>query len=217
MQELAIPGNIKLSWDRVVSQFDNLIKFAARQQVENHPTDNLVSAEDLYQEGMIKLFDCWKKWCVNPDNNKDMDEFGPIFRTSLFRHMRKHTTHKPMEVALDDPDLTDTIGDASAEDAVERMYRDHGLMHLREMLSSATSKALLDELIQPSVATLFHMYADMKRKEMLKSQGKRVNVPKDTTVRMKHIQRALCITTKQYDIAMCEIRENARLAMDYQV
>ena len=211
--QVSIPTGIKLTWEQVVEQFDRLIKFAARQQIENRPTDSLVTVEDLYQEGLIKLYDCWKKWCVDPANNKDMDEFGPIFRVSLFRHMKKYSTSKPMSIDL--MDVAESVGDPNVEDTVEKMYRQHGLEHLHDMLRSDTAKALLGELIEPSCATLFHMQADIRRKEMLKSQGKKVNIPKDTTVRMKHIQRALGITTKQYDLAMCEIRENARLAMDF--
>ncbi len=211
--QVSVPVGIKLTWEQVLDKFDNLIKFAARQQVETRTTDNLVSAEDLYQEGLIKLYDCWKKWCVDPANNKDMDEFKPIFSTSLFRHMKKYSINKPMSIDL--ADISESVGDPNVEDTVEKLYRQHGLEHLHDMLRSATAKALLDELIEPSCATLFHMQADIRRKEMLKSQGKKVNVPKDTTVRMKHIQRALGITTKQYDLAMYEIRENARLAMDF--
>lgn len=202
---------VKLSWDRVVKQFENLVKYAARQQIETRPTDSLVTVEDLYQEGMIKLYDCWLIWCV--ERNKDMDEFKPIFTTSLFRHMRKHSTNKMEHIDLDE--IKEFIGDANAEDTVERMYREHGLAHLSEILTNEVSRRLLKELIDPSTRTLFEVLADIKRKQMLKSQGKRVNIPKDITIRMKHIQRSLSITSKQYDNAIAEIREKAKLAMDY--
>lgn len=204
---------LKLSWDRVVKQFENLVKYAARQQIETRPTDQLMSVEDLYQEGMIKLYDCWMKWCVDPCKNKDIDEFKPIFTTSLFRHMRKYCTNKAELIDLDE--IEEFIGDTNVEDTVERMYREHGLTHLSEILTCSVAKKLLEELIEPSTRTLYEVLADIKRKQMLKSQGKKVNVPKDTTVRMKHIQRSLGITSKQYDNAIAEIREKARLAMNY--
>ncbi|MNV77081.1 hypothetical protein D3C71_1704760 [compost metagenome] len=56
---------------------------------------------------------------------------------------------------------------------------------------------------------MLEVWADTKRKEQLKAQGKRVNVPKDNTVRMKHIVRSIGITDKQYDKAIIEIRETA--------
>ena len=204
---------LKLTWEMVVEQFENLIKFAAKQQVENYGVDSMMSAEDLYQEGMIKLYDCWRIWCLG--KNKDIDEFGPIFRKSLFRAMKKGTAKKAVFIDLEGEDTTleNMLKDESAEDTIERMYREYGIKHLREMLSSDIAKGLLDELVEPSPRTLYEVWADAKRKEMLKSQGKRVNIPKDNTIRMKHIIRALGITSKQYDVAMAEIREKARIAL----
>lgn len=194
---------LKLTWDVVLKQFDNLIKFAAKQQVENHGVDGMMSAEDLYQEGMIKLYDCWNIWCV--DKNKDMDEFGPIFRKSLFRAMKKGTK-KHTFVDVDDPAVS--IEDDSNEDTAWRLYIEDGLQKLRSCLSPI-ARDILNELADPSERTMFEVWADIERKKMLKSQGKRVNIPKDSTVRMKHIVRALGITSKQYDNAMVEIREKA--------
>lgn len=204
-----------LTWDAVLEQFDNLIKFAAKQQVQNYHTDNMISVEDLYQEGIIKLYDCWQKWCVG--QNKDMDEFGAIFRKSLFRAVKsKASTPTSNNAILIDLESTaNMLQDESQEDVIERMYRENGISHLSTMLSSDIAVRILGELAEPSPATLYEVWADIKRKEMRKSQGARVNVPKDTTVRMKHIIRALGITQKQYDVAIVEIRQKARLALQY--
>ncbi|MMZ43639.1 hypothetical protein D1872_52040 [compost metagenome] len=207
MQKVAEP---KLSWDAVVAQFENLITFAARQQVESRRVDSMLSFDDLCQEGMIKLYQCWEKWCVG--HNKDMDEFGPIFRKALFRRVRQcGNKYNPTS---DVEDLAERIKDENCEDVVERMYREDSLDRLQSMLSSELSKKIVCELIKPSPATLWEVWADIKRKEQLKSQGHKVNVPKDNTVRMKHIMRALNITTKQYDNAMIEIRQKVKLAFD---
>ncbi|AGR47041.1 hypothetical protein SHANETTE_147 [Bacillus phage Shanette] len=202
---------LKLSWDAVVKQFNNLVKYAARQKAQNSTLDGMLSAEDLYQEGMIKLYDCWDKWCVG--ENKDMDEFAPIFRKSLYRQMdNKGGGSKFTYIDLED--AFTNIEDSKGYDVVERMYRDNGMEKLKDMLSEI-SREFLEELIEPSEATLFQVWADTARKNMLKSQGKRINIPKDTTVRMKHIQRALGLTGKQYDNVMQEIREKAPLALQY--
>jgi hypothetical protein len=200
---------LKLTWDAVVKQFQNLVKHAAKQQVLNYGVDNMMSAEDLYQEGMIKLYDCWEIWCVG--RNKDMDEFGPIFRKSLYRCVQKGSTaNKPSFV-----DIEDTANTLKADDVdtVERMYREEGLETLANNLGD-TARLLLEELIEPSPRTLFEVWADIERKKMVKSQGKRVNIPKDNTVRMKHIIRSLGITQKQYDVAMLEIREQANTLLE---
>jgi hypothetical protein len=201
---------VKLSWEQVLKQFDNLIKFAASQQVQNNRVDRMVSAEDLYQEGLIKLHQCWVKWCV--ERGKDMDEFGPIFRKSLFRRVKQSAGKR--QITIDLEDAANTIEDDNIDDPVERMYRDNLIGHLNSLLVSETSRRILQELVTPSPRTLFEVWADRKRKEMIKSQGHRANIPQDNTIRMKHIQRALGITTKQYDNAMSEIREKAKLALD---
>jgi hypothetical protein len=195
---------LKLTWDEVLKQFKNLIKYAAKQQVQNRGTDTMMSAEDLFQEGMIKLYDCWNIWCVG--RNKDMDEFAPIFKKSLFRCVQKGSTNKkPVFVDIEDAEHT---LEGEKVDVVERMYREEGLKNLSESLSHV-SKLLLEELMEPSPRTLFEVWADIERKKMVKSQGKKVNIPKDNTVRMKHIVRSLGITQKQYDNAMIEIKEKA--------
>jgi hypothetical protein len=201
---------LKLTWEAVVQQFQNLVKHAAKQQVVNYGIDNMMSPEDLYQEGMIKLYDCWEIWCIG--ENKDMDEFGPIFRKSLYRCVQQKGSVNNKHSFVDIEDSVNTLK-ADEEDTVERMYREEGLQKLLNSLSDI-AKQLLAELIEPSPLTLFHVWADIERKKMLKSQGKKVNIPKDNTVRMKHIIRSLGITQKQYDVAMLEIRENANLLLE---
>lgn len=211
--QISVNPDMKLTWEVVLKQFENLIKFAASQQVRKSGTDGSYSAEDLYQEGMIKLYDCWCKWCVDPEKNKDMDEFAPIFRKSLFRAVQRTSAKQPECIDLEDTVMESITADASADDTIERMYREKGISYLKEMLSSV-ARDLLQELVEPSPNTLFQVWADCKRKEMLKSQGKKVNIPKDNTVRMKHIQRSLGITSKQYDMAIAEIRDKAKIALD---
>lgn len=207
---------MKLDWETVVEKFENLIKFAAKQQIDNNSygTDSMITAEDLFQEGMLKLYDCWNIWCVDEKNNKDMDEFGPIFRTSLFRLMKNKGRKKgSVPTFIDIEDTENAIMDEGADDTVERLYQEEGITKLRTLLTSDISRRVLDELSDPSANTLFQVWADIKRREMVKSQGKRINIPKDNTVRMKHIIRSLGITEKQCDVAMVEIREKARLAL----
>lgn len=209
MQDVTTP---KVTWDTAVAQFENLIKFAARQQVEySSGRDSSKDIDDYVQEGNVKLYQCWVKWCV--ERGKDMDEFGPIFRKALFRRMRNYArTSKGSGNTSDIDDLASYIEDKNSEDVVERLDMEEGLASLQSLLSNPIAIKIVQELYSPSEATLFEVWADIKRKEYLKAQGKKVNVPKDNTVRMKHIMRSLGITTRQYDNAMLEIREKAPLA-----
>ncbi|MNS96920.1 hypothetical protein D3C72_1312380 [compost metagenome] len=198
----------KLSWDDVWEQFENLIYFAANQQISNRGVDPMNSYDDLVQEGIIKLHECWEIWCVNPANNKDMDEFGPIFRKSLFRKIKQSAGRPKGEMDLDDaaPFVEDV--NMRTDSIIDALDHSENMQRLMSSLSP-TAQLILQELAQPSERTLLEVWADTKRKEQLKAQGKRVNVPKDNTVRMKHIVRSIGITDKQYDKAIIEIRETA--------
>lgn len=209
--ENEVSSDTKVSWDQAVEQFENLVKFAAKQEAQKGTLDGMSSAEDLYQIGMIKLYDCWVKWCEDKEQNKGMDEFGPIFRTSLFRAVRKRRCQHQY---TDLEDALNNVPDDTYEDFSEEISRKQAVKSIEESLSTSVAKQLFSELLNPSLKTLYEVTADIQRRKMLKSQGKRVNIPKDNTVRMKHISRALNISTKQYDIAIAEIREKATIILD---
>jgi len=161
----------------------------------------------------MKLYSCWVKWCSDPTIDKGMEEFGYIFRKSLFRVVRKDSTKKALPT-MDIDDALDALYCSSMDDdIIDKMSLKTGLNALLAELSSQTSKKLLYELIEPSPRTRFEAWADLKRKEMVKSQGKKVNIPKDNTIRMKHIIKSLEITTKQYDIAISDIRKTAKAVL----
>lgn len=195
---------LKLTWDYVLEKYNNLIKYMAGNYARNNTLDGMVTSNDLYQEGLVKLYDCWVKWCL--EHNKDEDEFGPIFKVSLQRCMQQHSKRKFQTV--DSEEVMYSVEDPNIKDVGEQMYQNDSIQLLADSLTP-TAKVLLEELINPSERTLFEVWADSERKKMIKSQGKRVNIPKDNTVRMKHIVRAIGITDKQYDNAMKEIREKA--------
>lgn len=195
---------LRLTWEAVFEQFDNLVKFMAGNYARNNSMDGMTSAEDLYQEGIVKLYECWEIWCIG--RNKDLDEFGPIFKLALQRCLQQIVKKKSRTVGSDEILLT--IKDESIVDPDQGMDMSEELNSLMKDLSPIAQE-LLSEMINPSQRTLFEVWADISRKQMLKSQGKRVNIPKDNTVRMKHIVRAIGITGKQYDNALKEIREKA--------
>lgn len=210
---------LNVTWEDALKQFDNLIKFAASKQISTSYNDSMYTVEDLYQEGLIKLYDCWHKWCFNPENNKDMEEFGAIFKVSLFRAVKKGSNRKKdgggnfVEIVdLEDSAMENMVGDEGNIDIVEKMYREYGINEICKLLSP-TALELLNEMLNPSAFTLYEVWANSKRKEMLREQGVKVAVPKTNTIKMKHIVKSLGLTTKQYDVAMSEIKEKAKLIM----
>ena len=193
-----------LTWEEVYEKYNNLVKFMAGNYARNNTLDGMISAEDLYQEGVVKMYSCWEIWCLG--ENKDHDEFAPILKTSVQRCL--YQTSKKRVKTTGSEDALYLVKDDTLPDTTDEMYKAEGLEGLHNALTP-TAQRLLEELMQPSERTLYEVWADIARKKMLKSQGKRVNIPKDNTVRMKHIVRAIGITGKQYDNALKEIREKA--------
>jgi hypothetical protein len=192
-----------LTWEEVQTQFENLVKFAAKNTYMSRiNVDSAVSIEDLYQIGMMKLYDCWDRYKHLPS-----DEFKHVFSTTLFRAVRRGA-RPSMTLDIE----SDAEYEPVAEDFTEALGTSEGLGELMHMLHSPISAAILHELIEPSPRTLWEVWADRARKEQVKSQGKNVNIPKTNEVRMKHIRQALRITQKQFDLGIAEIREKAAMA-----
>lgn len=193
-----------LTWEEVQDKFENLVKFAAKNTYMGRVSvDNSVSVEDLYQIGKLKLYDCWDRYKHLP-----MEEFKPVFSTTLFRAVRRGA--RPSMTLDIDSNLEHEL--VYAEDFTESLTTSEGLMELKLMLNSHIATAILQELIEPSPRTLWEVWADKARKETVKKQGKNVNVPKTNEVRMKHIRQALRITQKQFDLGIAEIRAKASMA-----
>lgn len=194
---------MSLTWEEVQTQFENLVKFAAKNvYTTTINVDNSVSAEDLFQIGMLKLYDCWTRY-----NHLTMEEFKYVFNKTLFRAVRRGAkTSNAIDLEL-------AVQNESVEpDYDEKLELSEGLEELKKSLESPIAIAILQELIEPSPRTLWEVWADKARKENLKRQGKNVNIPKNNDVKMKHIRLALGITQKQFDIGILEIRQKARIA-----
>lgn len=194
---------MSLTWEEVQTQFENLVKFAAKNvYTTTINVDNSVSAEDLYQIGMMKLYDCWVRY-----NHLPMEEFKYVFNKTLFRAVRrgaKTSNTIDLELAIENESVE--------EDYEEKLELQECLEELKKTLDSPIAIAILQELISPSPRTLWEVWADKARKENLKRQGKNVNIPKNNDVKMKHIRLSLGITQKQFDIGILEIRQKARIA-----
>lgn len=193
-------------FNEVRDKIDNYIKFAAGKTASSQLSlSNHISAEDLYQEGNMLLLKCFEKY-----KHKGQEELLTIFKTSLWRHLRQ-IVNKPSHTVVDIEEAYDL---GYTEDVVEKMFVECGLEHLEEMLKhDEIAQAILRELIQPSEKTIWEAHMDIARKKMLKSQGKRVNVPQSARVKMTHIRRSLEITQKKFDQGIAEVRRVAKLAL----
>jgi len=194
-----------LSWSEVMRQFENLVKFASKSVLESLRgqgivTDGMISSEDLYQEGITCLWVCWSKYGI-----KDMEEFGRLFKKSLFRILKRRAVASHIMV-----DLDEVLSDACyTPSVIENLYIKEGIKQLQDCLTAPISKSILQELISPSQRTVWEVWADKERKKTLKIQGKKVNVPNTSEIKIKHIRAALGITPKQMDLALLEMRQAA--------
>lgn len=195
----------QLEWNTVVDEFENLVKYASGVTYRNRTEiDRAIGPDDLYQFGMLTLYKCWEKY-----RDRDLGEFKALFSKALFRGMRREA-NKTVFIALNE----ELAGEESYEDRfVDNLIVEEGVAHLKEMLSPL-ARAILLEIIEPSPATLWAVWADGARKRHLKeTQSKRVRVPRDKEVRLKHIREALQLTQKQFDTGVREIRDKAPEAL----
>ena len=97
------------------------------------------------------------------------------------------------------------------ENIVDQIYFEHCVSHMKELLrDDVVCTAILQELTEPSERTIWEMIMDGKRKEHLKSQGKRVNITQNTKIKMIHICRSLGISPKALGEGLVRIRNLAK-------
>lgn len=195
-----------LTWDEVFVQFENLVKYAAGNVYREKAgvgVDSAVGADDLFQIGMIKLFECWQKYQHLP-----MEEFKAIFSTSLFRAVRRGAKNAPnfsLEEAL--------VGEGSEDTYIKEIHFKDGLEHLMNGLDSPIAVAILQELIDPSPATIWQVWADNARKtHLVENQKEKLNISKTNKIKLKHIRMALQLSHKQFNFGISEIRSKAPYA-----
>lgn len=183
--------NDPLNWDDVFAQYDNYVKFAAKQISEQNPGRMLTSAEDMYQDGLVLLWKCYEQYKYKP-----MSEFGYIFKASVWRLLRGIAAK--IEPATDDLDTAFDVG--VEDDTWDEMWEEYRIKQVIELLEGyPVAIQLLKEFISHSPGSLKECEQDMARKEMVKSLGKRVNVPTTLEIKGVHIQRALDLSKSIYN------------------
>lgn len=179
-----------LDWDEQLSKFDNYIKFASKQVVSNMTSSCFYGADDLYQEGLLLLWQCFERY-----QSKGEEEFQYLFKSSLWRLLRS----KANKSSVDSVDIEEVFDIGYSEDSLEEMYEEYRMKQVQDLLvGNPTAISILNELLNPSKVTVEECDKDMARKEMLKSQGIWVNTSTSVEVRPIHIQRALKLTEEMY-------------------
>lgn len=198
---------IFIKWDVVYDKLVNYIKFASKQVSEQYQMSGMYSAEDLFQEGQLILFECFKKYKHKPEN-----EFYALFKSSMWRRMRDLGAKK----TLNQVDIEDAYDLGYTDTVVEDLYTEYKLQHLASMLEdNPLALTILKEFVNPSKRTVWEAKMDIARKSMLKEQNYSVAVPKTIEIKSSHIQRAMEITKVEFNKALKVVKEC--LSREYQI
>lgn len=182
----------RLPWDDVYDKFVNYIKFAASSVYNQFQTE---SAEDLFQEGQLMMYRCWLLY-----GSKSMDEFGPIFKASLWRKLRE-LSGKKRHFTVD----FDTLTEAGAEPGYEKdmdaeideSERFHRLVDM--LADQPIALTILKEFIAPGDRTLWEAQMEQARKATLQNQNYAVVVPTSIQPTKKTIRRGMEISMAKFD------------------
>lgn len=184
--------NEPLIWEEQLSKFDNYIKFAAKQVVSGIDCC-FHGADDLYQEGLLLLWQCFERY-----QYKTKQEFQFLFKSSLWRLLRDKAG-KPNKEMTDIEEVFEAEEIGYSDNSLEDMYEEYRMKQVYELLvGNPTAISILKELLNPSKVTVEECDKDMARKEMLKNQGARLNIPTSIEIKPVHIQRALNLTEEIY-------------------
>lgn len=182
----------RLPWEEVYEKYVNYIKFAASSVWNQFQTE---SSEDLFQEGQLVLYRCWLLY-----GNKPWSDFGPMFKASLWRELRKVSGKK----ALFTTDF-DTLIESGAEPGYERdIDRDIDeatrLKQLVQLLADQPiALTILREFISPGNRTLWEAQMEQARKATLQNQNYKVVVPSTIQPTKKTICRGMEISRSKFE------------------
>lgn len=182
----------RLDWDSVYDKFVNYIKFAASSVYNQFQTE---SAEDLFQEGQLMMYRCWLLY-----GDKPVEEFGPIFKASLWRKLRE-VSGKKHHPTVDFDTLTEAGAEPGYEKDMDAEIDESERFHkLVDMLSDQPiALTILKEFIAPGDRTLWEAQMERARKEMLQNQNYAVVVPSSIQPTKKTIRRGMEISMAKFD------------------
>ena len=183
--------NDSLDWEEQFKKFDNYIKFASKQVISGL-SYCFYEAEDLYQEGLLLLWQCFERY-----QYKSETEFQYLFKSSLWRLLRDKVGKPNLETTDIDEVYDAEVG--YSESHIENMYEEYRMKQVYDLLmGNPTAISILNEILNPSEVTVEECDKDMARKEMLKSQGVQLKVPTSVEIKPVHIRRALNLSEEIY-------------------
>ena len=187
-----------MNWETQYKKLNNYIKFVAGQVVSGLPSA-VMSAEDLYQEGLILLYTCFEKYKLKPEN-----EFQALFKTSCWR-LLKGFCYKKKEFQTVDLDEVFDMG--YDDNSILHIYEEYKLQQVRDLLKSdSVALSIFNEIIEPSKQTCWEAEMDFHRKECLKAQGKRVFATTEVEIKPEMVRRGLKLPIQEFNTALKLVR-----------
>lgn len=188
----------RMTWDIQYGALNNYIKFAAAQVVSGLPSA-MLGADDLYQEGLILLYQCFEQYRLKPES-----EFQTLFKTSLWRKLRGFCYKKPEVKTVD----LDEIFDLGYSDTtISDMYDEYRLNQAIELLKSCPlAVKILEEVLYPSRGFVEALDMDMARKETIKDQGYNIHVPNELQFRKDVLRKYLGIAENEFSDAFKQLQ-----------
>jgi hypothetical protein len=189
-----------MTWDKQFAALNNYIKFAAGQVVSGLPSA-MLGSDDLYQEGLILLYQCFEKYRFKPES-----EFQTLFKTSLWRKLRGFCYKKPEVKTVDldevfDLGYTDTI--------INDMYEEYRVQQVLELIKSCPlAVKIFQEVLYPSQGFIDALDMDIARKETIQSQGRNVHVPSEISFRKDVLRKYLGITESEFSGAFKQLQSS---------
>lgn len=186
----------RLTWEEVYDEYVKLIHYASHNtlgQYRNWPavSSGRISEEDLFQEGQLLLYKCWERY-----NKKTVEEFGYVFKASLWRHLRDVCGKKEIYTC----DISEAYELGYDQEVEEQMFEQFQLQQIAELLKGhPIALTILKEFLNPSKRTVWECKMDMARKRMLANQGKIGAAPKIMSINKHHIKRGMEISTVRFN------------------
>lgn len=194
--------NAEFTWETVENDFIRLVKASSYRTYKNQTyVDPSISYDDLFQIGMLKLFDCYTKY-----NHLPYDEFKKIFKTSLQREI-KYNCRSSKNIDEYDNMLLVTAAKPLYEDT---KHLDKKVKEIEKRLRYKDSPKVFKEMLNPSEKTLNLVKKEIEEKQKEFDEGKNVRVPQTLKVKQRHIRESLGLTYKQFSKAVKEVRDVAQ-------
>lgn len=190
----------RMTWDIQYEALNNYIKFAAGQVVSGLPSA-MLGVDDLYQEGLILLYQCFEKYRLKPES-----EFQTLFKTSLWRKLRGFCYKKPEVKTVD---LEEVFDLGYSDNVIEDMYEEYRVQQVLELIKSCpTAVRIFQEVLYPSQGFVDALDMDIARKETIQSQGQNIHVPSEISFKKDILRKYLGVTENEFSNAFKQLQSS---------